>query len=386
MNKKIISLLMAAGMTMSAVPAMATTEGIIQGDIMMLSDSVEVATDFAYTGAVKAIKDGRITITVEDMDVTFVLGEGVKADEIAEGDIVTVTSASPLETKDIKEATAVIKAAKTDVIRNKSYNNYEAVVNSVDGNRVTVTVDGDMVVTFVTTDKTALYTIAGEKAEAVKKGDKVIVVSASPLETKDIKGAEAIVITNGDDKATVFVDEFRKSEEQLISADGSLVLNMEDAAKYANKKLLVFYDFTTMSIPAQTSPIKVVALDDCGVGISFKVGDSVLTINGTKVEVETPFVVGSGVTLVPLRVISEAFGAQVEWDGETKTVTITNGDKNISVSINSKKAVVNGEEKELEEAPELKSDVTMIPLRFISENLGAVVGYDAETAQITVSR
>lgn len=120
--------------------------------------------------------------------------------------------------------------------------------------------------------------------------------------------------------------------------------------------------------------------------IRFRVGDSALSINGNSVEVETPYVVGSGVTLVPVRVISEAFGAEVVWDGETQTVMIMNGGTQIALQIGNKTAFVNGAEISLEEAPELtENGFTMVPLRFISESLGALVDYDDQTREITVS-
>ena len=57
------------------------------------------------------------------------------------------------------------------------------------------------------------------------------------------------------------------------------------------------------------------------------------------------------------------------------------------MTVGSKTALVNGEEKTLEEAPELTDGgFSMIPLRFISESLGATVGYDNATAQITVEK
>ena len=128
------------------------------------------------------------------------------------------------------------------------------------------------------------------------------------------------------------------------------------------------------------------AMADSEVEIRFRVGDSVLSINGNEVEVETPYVAGEGTTLVPIRVISEAFGAQVGWDGATKTVTVENGGTSIVLQIGNKTAVVNGTDTELLEAPQLtENGYTMIPLRFISENLGAAVGYDDATREITVS-
>ena len=121
------------------------------------------------------------------------------------------------------------------------------------------------------------------------------------------------------------------------------------------------------------------------VEISFKVGDSTLMINGNPVTVETPYVVGAGTTLVPLRVITEAFGAKVTWIGETKEIILEYPDVNITLQIGNVNATVNDHTEVLPEAPVLSPNgVTMVPLRFISETFGATVGYDAETAAITV--
>ena len=89
----------------------------------------------------------------------------------------------------------------------------------------------------------------------------------------------------------------------------------------------------------------------------------------------------------PVRVFGEGdCEVTVSFLGETKTVSIAHNDNNISVQIDNATAVVNGEEKTLEEAPELtENGVTMLPLRFISEELGATVGYEEQTQAISVS-
>ena len=390
MNKKIISLLMGISMLATTAPVMATTEGIEQGDILLISEA-PVVEENTFEGTVSAIEEANVTIAIDGMDVSFVLAEGVELGGIVVGDKVTVTSPSSLKTKDIKSATSIAKLEEVAIEETAtSYFRHFGTVSAVAEGSVDVAI-GDMVVTFATTDTTAIYTIDGEEAEAVKEGDMVIVASRSPLASRDIKEAEAIVITNEESQTSIYVDTFAKSEEGLLSADGELVLAMENADEYDGKKLLVFYDFATMSIPAITNPVKVVVLEDVEaaekVTISFNVGSSIVNINGEDVEVEKPYIVGVGVTLVPIRVISESFGAEVNWDGETKTVTVIDGETTIVVTVGSKIATVNGEEKELEEAPELtENGFTMIPLRFISENLGAEVGYVQETQAITVEK
>ena len=270
------------------------------------------------------------------------------------------------------------------------------VVSSIENNIATITAADEEITidySFGLTEKTPLFTISGEEATELKAGDNVTVFTSSPLMTKDIKTAEAIVILSEENTTTaVTLDYFTNTEVGLLSSNGELILNIEDEkiSEYNEKNLLVFYDFATMSIPAQTNPVKVVVLEESekmqNVEISFCIGDSILSINGNKVDVEAPYIAGEGVTLVPLRVISEAFGAEVNWDGETKTVTISHNDNNISVQIDNNTAHVNGENKTLEEAPELtENGITMLPLRFISEELGATVGYEHETQAISVS-
>lgn len=126
---------------------------------------------------------------------------------------------------------------------------------------------------------------------------------------------------------------------------------------------------------------------DGKVEISFCVGDDTLIINGSPVTVEKPYVVGDGVTLVPIRVITEAFDAKVDWVSETKTVKLTYPDVNIVIQIDNPVAEVNGRAETLLEAPQLtEAGYTMIPLRFISENFGADVSYDNETKRIIVTK
>lgn len=123
------------------------------------------------------------------------------------------------------------------------------------------------------------------------------------------------------------------------------------------------------------------------VEISFKVGDSTLLINGSPTTVETPYVAGEGTTLVPLRVITEAFGAQVEWDGSKQEITLNYPDVDVVLQIGNKTAHVNDHTETLAEAPALSENgVTMVPLRFLSETFGATVSYDNATQAILVTK
>jgi hypothetical protein len=78
--------------------------------------------------------------------------------------------------------------------------------------------------------------------------------------------------------------------------------------------------------------------------------------------------------MVPLRVISENLGAQVNWSGAN--VTLTKKDLTVTVTKNSSTAIKNGETVTLDVKPYLKNNRLFVPLRFIAETFGAVVGYE----------
>ncbi|MCZ8521994.1 MULTISPECIES: copper amine oxidase N-terminal domain-containing protein [Paenibacillus] len=119
------------------------------------------------------------------------------------------------------------------------------------------------------------------------------------------------------------------------------------------------------------------------VQIELTLGQNVLKVNNETLTVEKPYV-SNGATLVPLRVITTAFGAVLRWDSETRTVGLRSGDTSLSLQIDSTTATVNGLPEQLEAAPELQNGTTMVPLRFIAEKFGAQVAFDEATRTITI--
>gem|GEM_PF-6555838 len=121
------------------------------------------------------------------------------------------------------------------------------------------------------------------------------------------------------------------------------------------------------------------------VEIGFRVGEQTININGEEITAEAPYIAGDGVTLVPVRVISEAFGADVDWNEAEGGIDISYSSVTISMWLGSTTAEINGIAQQLEYPPELTgSGVTMVPLRFIAESFGAFVYYDEQTQMISV--
>lgn len=106
-------------------------------------------------------------------------------------------------------------------------------------------------------------------------------------------------------------------------------------------------------------------------------------LNGVElVPLVAPEIVGKGYTIVPIRLISESVGYQVIWAASTQTVTIHNGDDTIVLTINKDTALVNNQQVKLDTPAVVKKGTTLVPLRFIGDQLGMTVNWDNETKSV----
>ncbi len=116
-----------------------------------------------------------------------------------------------------------------------------------------------------------------------------------------------------------------------------------------------------------------------------------ITLNGAQLESDVPAFIRGGRTMVPVRLISEKMGAAVRWLADTNEVAITLGESTVQLKIGSAQAQVNGEPVTLYDGiPAMVAkyngiERTMVPLRFVSEQLGAQVGWVQETYTATIS-
>lgn len=120
--------------------------------------------------------------------------------------------------------------------------------------------------------------------------------------------------------------------------------------------------------------------------IELKIGSNKATVSGRELTVEPPPYIKNGTTLVPLRFISEAFGAEVEWQPNIGKgmVVIKFESKVIQVEIGSQTAFINGIPNKLPVPPEIKNGRTFVPIRFISEAFGAEVQWVASEQKIII--
>lgn len=92
----------------------------------------------------------------------------------------------------------------------------------------------------------------------------------------------------------------------------------------------------------------------------------------------------NGRTLVPVRAIFEDMGAVVSWEGATKTVRILKDSTEIELAVGSKSAYVGEKEVSLDVPALILDGRMLVPVRFIAEGLGFKVGWDEETRSVLI--
>lgn len=115
-------------------------------------------------------------------------------------------------------------------------------------------------------------------------------------------------------------------------------------------------------------------------------------INGDKtiIEMDIAPYIKDGRTMIPIRYLAEALEMKVSWDAKTRTVFIEDDNFKIEIPVDTNKIIVNGEERESDVMPEIKSGRTMLPIANIARALGLVDGkdiiWDAANKQVTIIR
>lgn len=114
-------------------------------------------------------------------------------------------------------------------------------------------------------------------------------------------------------------------------------------------------------------------------------GDISVYCNEEKLWFDQPPIMENNRVLVPMRFIFEALGAAVDWNGETQTVTAVCGDTNISLQIDRQEMYVNGEMKWLDVPARLLNDRTLVPIRAVSEAMEAKVEWIQKDKTVVIT-
>lgn len=149
--------------------------------------------------------------------------------------------------------------------------------------------------------------------------------------------------------------------------------------------VLVFMLLITSFAHANVVSTSTVTMLMDGKNVNFNVVQ--LKLNNKTIATDVPPVIHNNRTLVPLRAIMENLAADVTWNGEKQQVLVKTTDKEITLNINSALALVNGKQKALPDnvPAKLINNRTMVPIRFLAEEIGLDVNWDEKTRTVSLN-
>ncbi|NLD47613.1 MAG: AMIN domain-containing protein [Clostridiaceae bacterium] len=110
----------------------------------------------------------------------------------------------------------------------------------------------------------------------------------------------------------------------------------------------------------------------------------ILKVNNETVSSDIPPIIMNGRSLVPVRAIFEKLGAAVLWNEKDKKVSVSYNGTIVELTINDENAVINGAKVKMEVPAKIINDRTMVPLRFVGEQLNMKVGWNDSINEISV--
>lgn len=327
-----------------------------------------------------------------------------------------------MPTPEIQGDIMVLNGEETDVaapVETASYISVDVTVvktdSDVDGIIKTTTDvnnkdDQNNTVNLKITDDTLVYDNLGNKKALsdLTDGTKITVFTGSYEPTPlilPVQYTTNVIIINGDQEGNVNADTYLVDEEGYTNAANTLNIATADDTKIVDKDekeykgdldkndLIVFYGASTKSIPAQTTPTKVVVLGKNEIALKQIEAAKNATPAPTAAPettvapeaTEAPQVSYAGLvnvvigdknvsdvyakdntTMVPLREVAEAAGFTVTWDAENRAVILNDGVYSLKIGENS---YVKGKMMPLtlSAAPEIVNDLTYVPAEFFAE-------------------
>ncbi|GEM_PF-2454887 len=190
-------------------------------------------------------------------------------------------------------------------------------------------------------------------------------------------------------------ENYEEYNEETNSEDEVILFNEENSSTVFDKIKALFKDPSAFLTKLKTlyatasEKLKTLILSEIGkVKKQLNISTINVFINGFDVDFskyDDVFpIIKEDRTIVPVRAIMEKFGATVDWDEETQSITITKGSNVIKMQLGSNIITVNGRIIEIDVAPTTYNDRTMVPLRVIAENFGMNVDWDEGSQTVLI--
>ena len=113
--------------------------------------------------------------------------------------------------------------------------------------------------------------------------------------------------------------------------------------------------------------------------LSLRIGSDTMSLDGEELKIDNEGsmpVIENGTTLLPIRGVAEAIGAEVGYDALTQTVSLYGDETEVSMQIGSTSIEINGEKSHMPTAPRIENDRTLVPLRAAAQALGCFIPCD----------
>ena len=169
---------------------------------------------------------------------------------------------------------------------------------------------------------------------------------------------------------------------------------MEKRRNFQYKKyilaVMLCLSILVVSLPPMVISGTAQAASGSGISMEFVIGQNTYTINGVTTTMDVSPMVIEDRTMLPIRFVAEPLGAAVRWDPGTEKVTVQLMDTIIELWIGQSNALVSGVSTPIDPdnpnvRPLTENDRTMLPVRFVAENLGCDVKWIEETQQVIVA-
>lgn len=120
--------------------------------------------------------------------------------------------------------------------------------------------------------------------------------------------------------------------------------------------------------------------------IILTIGSQKISVFGREIQNDVAPKIVNDRTMLPIRIVAESLGGTVTWNGELQRVTIQKGADVILITIGADTAYVNGTAVKLDAAAFVENGRTYLPLRFVSETLGAQVAWKEAEKTVTITK
>lgn len=178
------------------------------------------------------------------------------------------------------------------------------------------------------------------------------------------------------------------SDEVVINGEGytlPISVTMVDVSMYVPIEFITLItdrdvEITIKGEPRSPAPDPIV--------IELVIGNRTATVNNEDITLETPPTIINSRTVVPLRFVTETFGFEVNWNAETREITLKKDALSITLKADCKTVKVADDDKfeqyDVDPAPTIIDGHTMVPIRFLSDILSADIEWIGEEKKIVI--